>query len=394
MRRLALVTTVVACAVAAPAQAGSGLLIGAAEDSVKQADVGSAAVQVDLARLAGLDALRITALWAPGERRVEGGELVALRNAALAAELGGVRLFVSVYPDAARNVPLTATARDDFASYAASIVTEVPYVRDVIVGNEPNLNYFWQPQFTRTGGDAAAPAYMSLLATTYDALKRVDPDVRVIGGALSPRGSDRSGTRPTHSPTTFIRDLGVAYRASGRERPLMDVFALHPYLESSSLPPTFRHPRSTSISINDYDKLVALLGEAFDDTAQPGRSLPVLYGEFGIQSAIAPAKSTQYTNHGATSAGDAVSEARQAAYYRKALELAYCQPTVVGLFFFHVLDESDLRAWQSGLFYADRTPKTSLEPVRQAADAARAGTLVTCRRERIAPLRPPLAFTG
>jgi hypothetical protein len=310
----------------------------------------------------------------------------------VAAELAGVRLFVSIYPNAARNVPLTATAREDFTSYAASIVADVPYVRDVIVGNEPNLNYFWQPQFTRTGRNAAAPAYMKLLAATYDALKNVNPAVNVIGGALSPRGSDRPGKRPTHSPTTFIRDLGAAYRASGRDRPLMDVFALHPYLESSSLPPTYRHPRSTSISINDYDKLVALLGEAFDGTPQPGRALPVLYGEFGIQSAISPGKSIQYTNHGAASSGDAVSEERQAAYYRKALELAYCQPTVVGLFFFHVLDESDLRAWQSGLFYADGTPKASMEPVRQAAAAARDGTLVTCLRERIVPLRPPLAF--
>ena len=41
----------------------------------------------------------------------------------------------------------------------------------------------------------------------------------IWGGALAPRGIDRPGTgRDTHSPTTFIRDLGAAYRASGRER--------------------------------------------------------------------------------------------------------------------------------------------------------------------------------
>jgi hypothetical protein len=91
----------------------------------------------------------------------------------------------------------------------------------------------------------------------------VAPQIRVIGGALSPRGSDRArGIRPTHSPTAFIQDLGNAYRRSGRSRPLMDVFAIHPYPESSKLPPTFAHPNSTSISIADYGKLVQLLAAA------------------------------------------------------------------------------------------------------------------------------------
>ena len=34
----------------------------------------------------------------------------------------------------------------------------------------------------------AAGAYLELLATTYDALKTVDEDVQVYGGALAPRG--------------------------------------------------------------------------------------------------------------------------------------------------------------------------------------------------------------
>ena len=41
----------------------------------------------------------------------------------------------------------------------------------MIVGNEPNLNLFWMPQFDPSGGDAAAAAYEQLLATTYDALE-------------------------------------------------------------------------------------------------------------------------------------------------------------------------------------------------------------------------------
>jgi hypothetical protein len=49
---------------------------------------------------------------------------------------------------------------------------------------------------------------------------------------------------------------------------------------------------------------------------------------------------------------------------------------VVGLLFFHVSDEADLDRWQSGVYYADDTPKTDLPVVKTAALAARAGTLV------------------
>ena len=87
-----------------------------------------------------------------------------------------------------------------------------------------------------------------------------------------------------------------------------------------------------------------------------------------------------YANQGMPSAGDAVDEATQGRYYRKALQLAACQPNVVGLLFFHVSDEADLDRWQSGIYYADDTPKSDFPVVRSAALAARAGTLVkTCR---------------
>ena len=73
-----------------------------------------------------------------------------------------------------------------------------------------------------------------------------------------------------------------------------------------------------------------------------------------------------------------MSEATQADYYRQALTLAYCQPNVVGLLVFHVSDEANGNAWQSGLFYADDTPKASLKVVRAATEAAAKGTLSSC----------------
>jgi hypothetical protein len=374
---LALILLVLAAVVACGrADAGRRIIVGAAEDAGKQTDPVAAGEKMGLARVAGFGAIRLTALWSPGRVEIGGTDLLALRNAADAASANGIRVFVSVYPYGSSATPLTPTARAQFASYAASIPRLVPYVRDVIVGNEPNLNRFWLPQFTRTGLDAAAPRYLSLLALTYDRLKAVSREVNVIGGALSPRGGDDpAASRQTHSPTAFIRDLGLAYRRSGRTRPVMDWFAFHPYLETSRLPPSFAHPRTTTISIADYGKLVALLGEAFDGTAQPGSTLPILYDEFGVQTKTDLVKHSIYTNDALPSARDAVDEATQGRYYREALQLAACQPNVVGLLFFHVSDESDLDRWQSGVYYADDTPKSSLETVRAAAEAARSGRL-------------------
>jgi hypothetical protein len=383
MRQLLTACLAIACALgAAPSAAGEGrpLLVGAAEDAVKQATLDGAVAKANLARLAGLNALRITARWSPGRTAVEGGELVALRNAAAAARLTAIRLFVAVYPETGLVTPLTPQARAQFVSYAVSAARALPGVTDFVIGNEPNLDTFWRPQFSWRGTDAAAPTYFNLLAETYDALKAHDPAITVIGGTLAPRGHDRPhAKRKTHSPATFIRHLGEALRRSGRSRPIMDVFSFHPYLERSSLPPSFRHPITPRvIALADYDRLVALLGEAFDGTVQAGSTLPVLYDEFGVQSRIPEEKARHYSNHRTPAAKDAVSEARQAAYYRHALELAACQPTVTGLLFFHVTDEEDLGRWQSGLYYADDTPKASLPAVRDAALAAQAGVLTDC----------------
>ena len=47
--------------------------------------------------------------------------------------------------------------------------------------------------------------------------------------------------------------------------------------------------------------------------------------------------------------------------------MVFCQKTVMGLFLFHVQDEAALAAWQSGEYYVDGTPKSSLPAVAAAA---------------------------
>jgi len=98
----------------------------------------------------------------------------------------------------------------------------------------------------------------------------------------------------------------------------------------------------------------------------------------GVLVAVVTGVFLRYTNLGTAAAKDAVSEAVQAKYYREAITMAYCQPNVVGLLFFHVTDEFNGNTWQSGVYYADDTPKTSLAAVRTTVEAARNGTLSNC----------------
>jgi hypothetical protein len=387
MKRLLIALIAAAAVLAAPAARAGGptMVIGAAEDAVKSNTPSEAKARLDLLKLAGLDAVRVTSIWDPEHPTPGPDAILQLRNLTQAAALDGMKVFASVYNFGSRTTPLTDGAQASFAAHAAYLARNVPGLTNFIIGNEPNLNRFWLPQFNADGTDAAAPAYTSLLARTYDALKAVNSAITVYGGAISPRGIDRPGSgRDTHSPTVFIQDMGAAYRASGRSTPIMDALAIHPYPENSTIPPTFAHPNTTPIGIADYGKLTTLLTTAFDGTAQPGSTLPILYAEYGVETQIPSTKAFSYS--GAEPATiKPVPESTQAAYYRQAMQIAFCQPNVIGLFIFHAFDESALDRFQSGLYYTDNTPKTSLPAVKDAARSVFGGVIAKCPGLQLTP---------
>ncbi len=386
------VLALLALVFAAPAAAGGpSLVVGVAEDSPKQATVTAAKARVTMAQLAGVRQIRVTAQWRPGLTAPPDGELAALRNAADAGRLAGIRIVVTVYPFGSSVTPLTPQARAQFASFTAAVVRAG--FSEVIVGNEPNINRFWMPQFAADGSNAAATAFLPLLAEAYDAAKRADPKVVVWGLGVSPRGSDNPAlARHTHSPTGFIRDLGTVYRASGRTTPIMDGLAIHPYGDNSSQgPKDSAHPNSTTIGIADYPKLVRLLGEAFDGTPQRGTSLPILYDEYGVETQIAADRASLYDGNEPDTTRP-VDAATQARFYREAIEMTFCQPTVTGIFLFHLEDEKARAAWQSGLYDVAGRPRPAVETVRAAASAVRRGVAARCNLQltpRVALRRLP-----
>jgi hypothetical protein len=358
-----------ACAVTAPAQAG--LDVGVTEDAGKTGDAGLAffATLNDV----GLKVNRVSVNWDPASPATIPGqaEIAAWLPQAQAA---GTRVVFAVSPMHARDLTASAADRAQFGSFLTQLATTFPAVKDYVIGNEPNQPRFWLPQYSPVGKPLAAAQFLPVLASAYDALKAVDPAINVIGVGLSPRGNDQpfAKSNSSRSPVRFLHDLGVAYRATGRTKPIMDEFAYHPYPQASQGPPSVRYAWPTA-GLANLDRVKQAVWDAFHGTAQPtfaesGNTAPKPLrfdlDEVGWQVAPLPALASLYTGV-ETPGTKLVSEDDQAAYYRDTVTLAECDPGVRMLSFFHLMDETDLDRWQSGLERADGSHRPSYDAVKQ-----------------------------
>ena len=383
-----------ACVLVGTARAGSGLLVGVADDSLKWTNRSQARTALGAMRDLGLQAVRVTVPWQPGETRLPLEQRGPVDQMILATWGRGLRVILAVYGSAS-DAPQTAASADDYCTFAASLLRRYPGVNDLVIWNEPNTSRFWRPQFAQDGTSLAPAAYEALLARCWDALHGVRPNVNVIA-ASSPRGNDRPSATggSSHSPVNFYRKLGQAYRLSGRGRPILDTVGHNPYPSSNAERPWTRHPGSKTIGEGDYQRLMDVLAEAFGGTAQPlpgqGR-VRIWYMEQGFQTTIDPAKASLYqgteTDRHAlppwiaravagASAGPAPDQATQ---LTDALELAHCQPAVGAFFNFELADETRLAGWQSGLLWADLTAKPSYSVFKAAVRSVASGR-VDCSR--------------
>jgi hypothetical protein len=258
-----------------------------------------------------------------------------------------------------------------------------------VIWNEPNSSRFWRPQFTPDGTSLAPAAYELLLAQCWDALHAARPGVNVIAASAA-RGNDNPAapSNVSHSPVNFYRKIGQAYRASGRQLPILDTVGHNPYPVTNAERPWIRHPGSTAISEGDYDKLIAVLKEAFGGTRQPlpgQRGVSIWYMEQGFQTTVDPAKGGFYRGRetgrqllppffvrAAAGAGARLAS-DQATQLSDAVQLAYCQPAVGAFFNFELADETNLAGWQSGVLWSDMTPKPSYVAFRSAVRRVASG---------------------
>ncbi len=371
-----LIVAAAALMLAPAALAGPNVRIGVVDDAPIWNDAGA---QVDLAKAAGFDSIRITAQWSTGMTAMSPGQTSRLQRAALFASMRGLSPIVSIYNASGAVAPNSPDARAQFVEFAQDVVTEPAGGRRRSSSATSRTRRLLAAAVRRSAA-ATRPrqAYVQLLACRPTTRSRRHARTPPSSAALlaSARERRRSRTRRRRSSATSV----LAYRASGRKAPIMDVWDEHVYADTSALPPSMPHGGPT-VAEGDYAKLVALLGKAFDGTAQRGSRLPIFYGEYGVETTVPASKAGIYSG---SESAKTVDEATQASFYAEAFRLALCQPNVIGLMVFHTLDEGALGGWQSGPYYADGTPKSSLPAIRDAALAARAGSAATCP-DRTAP---------
>jgi hypothetical protein len=358
-------------ALALPAVAPGALGIGVVDDAPKGTlDNGEAfySLMADL----GMNEQRVTMLWDPSrDPSVEDALAAPLLTT---AQVRGINVVFAVFPAKARGITSSPSATADFVAYLQHLARTHPLVRDYIVGNEPNQTRFWQPQFHPNGKGAACAAYTGLLAASYDALKAVNPGISVIGVGLSPRGNDnpRAASNVSTSPVRCIRDMGKAFRASKRKKPLMDEFSFHPYPKSDR-DPLMRGYSWPNAGIPNLDRIKQAFWDAFHGTAQPtfpeGRSrhgLRFRLDEVGWQVAVVPGFESHYFGQETV---DTTNEAAQADVYGGLIPFLACDPSVRSVLFFGLRDEPDLDRWQAGLLRAEGSPRPAYDRVKSVMTA-------------------------
>lgn len=350
---------------------------GFADDAGKYAADGGATFFADLRAAGGMEN-RITVLWDPKQPNTILERSFLDRSLPVAAA-NGVRVVFHVFPLGPTAVTSAPAAAEEFAAFLAQLATEYPQVREYVVGNEPNQPRFWRPQFSPAGKALAANAYVDLLAESYDALKGVDPALRVIGLGLSGRGNDLplASSNASASPVRFLRDLGAAYRASGRSLPLMDELGLHLYPRADRDPVAVgdRWPRAGIVNLS---RLKQAVWDAFAGTPQPTveSGLKLRLDEIGWQAAVPAARSSAY--HGRETV-KTTSERAQATNYAKVIGIAACDRSVSALYLLHLRDDADLERYQSGVRRADGSARPAYTAVRAAARKGCSGRQVLWR---------------
>jgi hypothetical protein len=334
----------------------------------------------------GLQINTLTLLWdesAPFEIAGAG----AIDDAIANAQADGVTVELDLYP--AHSMAFTGGLRcapskdpeacgdsfriQQFAAWAASVAQRFPDVTQFVVMNECNQPRFINPQWDASGANQSAEICGRALAAAYDAIKAVASTDFVWGIGLSPRGNDspNAASNSSTKPVTFIAALGSWFRSfvqkTRRPRGIMDGFDFHPYPVPQSQPFAQGYADAKEAGVTNLPRIYQAFYGAFGGTPQktigqqPGGGLQLSLNETGVQTGSTGKSGYTGFEVSATGAGGVTggfaTEDYQASWYRKMLGLLACDPNVASVNIFHLIDDSSLAGWQSGLYDADESPK-------------------------------------
>ena len=361
----------VTCALTLATVAGAMPIYGVSDDHGKYEDDGGAWFFSELAAT-GMTANKMTVNWDPANPEAI-TERAFLDRAIPQAQARGIHLSFGIHIGKARAITDDPKALERFADWLRILAATYPEVKEFVIGNEPNLTRFWQPQFNANGTPASGIAFARFLAASYDALKEVNPEITVVGLGLSPRGNDmpRAPSNISTSPVKFIHDLGIGYLKLDRDKPIMDVLGFHPY-PAKDRDPLAKGYKWPNAGIANLNRIKQAIWDAFDGTAQPTfaepgleqeRPLTFKLDEVGWQVAI-PARN-RHSYYGRENV-KTTNERTQAKIYGELVAKVACDPSVSELLFFGLADEANLDRWQAALMRADRSRRPAWGTVRTA----------------------------
>ena len=326
---------------------------------------------------------RITVHWDPADPTTiqEQGSWTALCRQQPGPAFASI---LDVYPSdryafTAGSPELRATL---FGAYLQTLARRYPQVTDFIVGNEPNESYFWRPQFGPGKRQVSAAAFLRMMTAAYDALKSVDPKLRVIAAGPSNEGNDKTST----SPVRFIAALGDAYRASG---------ALHAVHGRDGVPrlPAQQHASALeALQLAEHrpvrpredqaGRLGCVRRHAAADVRPERPQLPRdLSGSSSASSAgrWQSARGSPRDTRTRRTCRRSPRPSRRSTT-RELIRTFACDPAVTDAMIFHLVDEADLERFQSGLLRINRSkrPRTAPSPrpsgPQELAGVGRAGS--------------------
>jgi hypothetical protein len=292
-----------------------------------------------------------------------------LPDAVAAAGLAGVTLTFDVYP---RHSTAAGDASNAprFAAWVGSLAQAYPSVTHFVVMNECNQPLFVSPQYDSAGNLTSAADCGQFLAAGYQALKSVNPDIFVWGLGLSPHGAKVDGKQHRDSdPFSFLAALGRWDKTANGGAKLMDGLDLHPYPIPQSVP--FAQGNSgaygPAFGVATLPLVYQAFYDAFSGTSQPtvgpGR-LPVSLNEVGVQTVptVGGYTGSETPNWGVDSSTG--TQDYQAQWYKQLVDTTQCDADITNVNIFKLIDQSDLGAWQSGLYQLGWVPKASAAVVK------------------------------